>query len=128
MNKLALLLLIPIAFAVDDAGQPQGLTARITLLDGTVRTATLDGFGCSQGICSRIVMKGKNEEDRWVSFPIRSIATIEDFSAQGVVVVTKDGVRQRITLVTDFSVAYFAYPLWFQQKLDLAKMKSLQID
>ena len=125
MNKLALLLLIPVAFAVNDAGQSQGFAARITLLDGTVRTATLEGFGRPEGICSRIVMKGKNEDNQEVSFPIRSIAAIENSSAQGAVVVMKDGARQRISLVTNFRIAYLAN-LLFPQKVDLTRIKSLE--
>jgi len=125
VNKLALLLLIPVAFAVNDAGQSQGFAARITLLDGTVRTATLEGFGCPQDICSRIVMKGKNEDNQWVSFPIHRIAAIENSSAQGTVVVMKDGARQRISLVTNFRIAYLAN-LLFPQKVDLTRIKSLE--
>ena len=126
MNKLALLLLIPVAFAVNDAGQSQGFAARITLPDGTVGTATLEGFGCPQDICSRIVMKGKNEDNQWVSFPIHSIAAIENSSTQGtMVVMMKDGARQRISLVTNFRIAYLAN-LLFPQKVDLTRIKSLE--
>jgi len=35
-----------------------GLTAKITLPDGTTRVARLEGVGCNNAICSRVAIKG----------------------------------------------------------------------
>ena len=60
---LAAAVLAPVTIATKAAEAPSeghrtGLTAKITLRDGTIRTATLDGLGCTAAICSRTVVKG----------------------------------------------------------------------
>src|SRR6266849_2438957 len=101
------LLLVPIAFAMKQDGgldsQVQqahlsGFTARITMPDGTVRMARLEGLGCSVSICSRVAVKGKASNDSSVRFWLDSIAAIKDTTENGALLVMKDGTEQRLAL------------------------------
>ncbi len=82
-----------------------GLTARITMSDGTIRTATFEGVGCSSSICSRIAIKGKANGTP-VTTRLDSIAAIRDATADSALLVLKDGTTRRLTLVNDFRVIY----------------------
>ena len=142
MNKTLLrkswipaLLLVPVAFAMKEAGAADapgqqahlsGLTARITLPDGTVQMAKLEGLGCSQSICSRVAIKGKATNNALTSFWLDGIAAIKDTTETGALLVMKDGTGQRISLITDFRVLYLANQSRSPEKLDLTKIKSLE--
>jgi hypothetical protein len=68
---LTAVLLSPATFFVRGASEPfedrqghlSGLTARITMADGTSRIAKLEGMGCSASICSRTAVKSKAESE-----------------------------------------------------------------
>jgi hypothetical protein len=122
------LLLIPAAFATQEnrQGHLSGLTARITLADGTIRTATIEGLGCSEAICSRVAIKGKADGDSLVSFWLDSIAAIRDTTGQDVLIVMKSGAAPRVSLVRDFRVLYLTNRTLSLEKLDLGKIKSLE--
>jgi hypothetical protein len=134
MSCIVGLLLIPGAFAMKEAStaDPQakqhlsGLTARITLRDGTIRMAKLEGLGCSASICSRVAIKGKADGDLLVSFWLDSIAVIKETTDKDALLVMKNGAQQRLSLVTDFRVLYLANRFPSAEKLDLAKINSLE--
>lgn len=135
MSCIAGLLLIPGAFAMKEASTPEpqdkqhlsGLTARITLRDGTIRMAKLEGLGCSASMCSRVAIKGKTDGDSLVSFWLDSVAAIKDTTEKEALLVMKDGTERRISLVTDFRVLYLANRFLSAEKLDLAKVKLLEL-
>src|SRR5580704_16656370 len=87
--SLAVALLAPVTFALRGASEPSedrqghqsGLTARITMADGTGRMARLEGVGCSASICSRTAIKSKAENDSLVKSWLDSIAAIRDTTA-----------------------------------------------
>jgi hypothetical protein len=123
---ISALLLVPVAFAMKEAGAADapgrqahlsGLTARITLPDGTVQIAKLEGLGCSQSICSRVAIKGKASNNSLASFWLDRIAAIKDTTENGALLVMKDGTGQRISLANQSRSP---------EKLDLTKIKSLE--
>jgi hypothetical protein len=130
----AALLLLPGAFAVKserpdlDGGQAHrsGPEARITLPDGTARTATLQGLGCTASICSRVAIKGQARDGSEVKFWLDNIAAINDINENGALVLMKDGTAQRIRLITDFRVLYLGNQSNRSEKLDLTRIKSLE--
>jgi hypothetical protein len=132
--SLAVALLAPVTFALRGASEPSedrlghqsGLTARITMADGTSRMARLNGVGCSASICSRTVIKSKAENDALVKTWLDSIAAIRDTTATDALFVLKDGTARRLSLVTDFRVLYLANRLGGTEKLDLAKVTSVE--
>lgn len=111
------------AFTMNSAS---GLTAKITLPDGAVRTARLQGVGCSLSICSRTILKAKYERDPLVSTPLDTIATIRETTANDAVFTLRDGAVRRMSLVKDFRVLYLANPGGGTEKLDLAKVKAVE--
>jgi hypothetical protein len=132
--SLAVALLSPVTFAVRGASEPpedrqghvSGLTARITMADGTSRMAKLEGMGCSASIRSRTVIKSKAESESLVKTWLDSIAAIRDTTPGDALFVLKDGSARRLSFVTDFRVMYLANRLGGTEKLDLAKIKSVE--
>jgi hypothetical protein len=105
-----------------------GLTARITLSDGTTRTATFEGVGCSSSICSRIAIKGK-ANGAAVTTRLDSIAAIRDVTPDAALLVLKDGTTRRLTLIDDFRVIYLDHRSGSgkkEEKLDLARTRSVE--
>ena len=102
-----------------------GLTARITMSDGTTRTATFEGVGCSSSICSRVAVKGKANGPP-VTTRLDSIAAISGATADSALLVLKDGTTRRLTLLNDFRVIYLDNRAGGAEKLDLARTRSVE--
>ena len=135
MSCIAAALLAPIAFTVSGAGEPpsvedaghlSGLMAKITLLNGATRTVKLEGVGCPVSICSRTAIKGKSERDSLVRTWLDSLAAIQDTTVDSALFVMKDGTAQRRSLVKNFRVLYLANGLGWTEKVDLAKIQSIE--
>lgn len=108
------------------AGHLSGLMAKLTLPDGATRTVTLEGVGCSINICSRTIIKGKASGDSLVGTRLDTIAAIKDTGGYTALLVLQDGTQRRISLVRDFRVLYIANQSGGIEKLDLAKIKSIE--
>lgn len=104
-----------------------GLMARVALHNGTYRTVTLDGFGCSAAICSRVFVEGRTGEGSAAKIWIDGLSAIRDITANSAVFVMKDGTQQRLSLITDFRVLYMQEGSSKPQKLDLSNVQSLQM-
>ena len=110
-----------------DAGQHlSGLPTRITFRDGSVRTASLQGLGCTASICSRVAMKGKAKDDSWLRFWLDGISSIRAISPSDAVLVMKNGAEQRIALVPDFRVLYLGERYGKPEKLDLTAVEAIE--
>lgn len=105
-----------------------GLTARVTLPDGTYRTVTLDGFGCSAAICSRVFVAGRTSDGSAATIWLDRLSAIRDITANSALFVMKDGTQQRLSLITDFRVLYLQEGSSKPQKLDLSNVQSLQME
>ena len=88
--------------------------------------ARIDGVGCAASICSRTVIKSKTDREPLVKTWLDSIAAIRDTTASDALFVLKDGTARRLSFVTDFRVLYLANRLGGTEKLDLAKLKSVE--
>jgi len=95
------------------------------MFDGTVRTATFEGVGCSSSICSRVAIKGKANGTP-VTTRLNSIAAIRDVNADSALLVLKDGTTRRLTLINDFRVIYLDNRSAGGEKLDLARTRSVE--
>jgi hypothetical protein len=134
ISFIAAALLFPVTFAMRGASEPDqagqrhvsDLIARITMADGSSRTARLEGVGCSQSICSRTAIKGKAGAESLVRTWLDSIAAIRDTTANDALFVLKDGTERRLSLVADFRVLYVASRFSGTEKLDLAKVRSVE--
>ena len=98
------------------------------MFDGTTRTATFEGVGCSASICSRVAIKGKANGTA-ITTRLDSIAAIKDVTADSALLVLKDGTTRRLTLVNDFRVIYLdnrSDGEKKEEKLDLARTRSVE--
>jgi hypothetical protein len=103
-----------------------GLTAKITMRDGTTRTATFEGVGCSASICSRVAIKGNKADGTPFTTRLDSIAVIRDTTTSGARLVLKDGTTQPLALINDFRVIYLDNRSSSAEKLDLSQVKSVE--
>ena len=104
-----------------------GLTARIALPDGTYQTVTLDGFGCTAAICSRVFVEGRTDDGTVAKIWIDGLSAIRDITTNSALFVMKDGTQQRLSLITDFRVLYLQEGSAKPRRLDLSKVRSLQM-
>src|SRR5262245_42527029 len=89
----------------DNASPPahlSGLMAKITLLNGAAETVTLDGIGCTESICSRVLIKGKTAKNGLVEMWFDSIVAIRDIRDGEALFLLKDHSAQRLSLISDF--------------------------
>jgi len=96
------------------------------MADGSKRVARLEGVGCSASICSRTLIKGRAGRETLVKTWLDSIAAIKDTTVDDALFLLKDGTERRMYLLTDFRVLYLEDPLGGSEKLDLAKVKSVE--
>jgi hypothetical protein len=107
-------------------GHLTGVTAQLTLRDGTVQPVKLEGVGCPQGICSRTAIHGKAGAEPDVRAWLDSLAAIRDITATEALFVGKDGTTRRMSLLYDFRVLYLANYLGGPDKIDLSKLRSVE--
>jgi hypothetical protein len=93
--------------------------------DGTTRTATFEGVGCSASICSRVAFKGK-AGGTLITTRLDSLAAIRGATADTALLVLKDGTTRRLTLINDFRVIYLDNRSGGAEKLDLARTRSVE--
>ena len=107
-------------------GHQSGLMARVIFLDGTDRVIKLDGVGCSESMCSRVFIRSTGEGGEPLRTWFDSIASVQHSSANDALLVMRNGTEQRITLVPDFRVFYVSNSAGRQERLDLARIRSLE--
>ena len=107
--------------------QPSGPTAKVTLADGATQIARIDGIGCTESICSTVLMKAKSAGNTVVEVRFDSLAAIRDIRQNDALFVAKDHSERRLTFLSDFRVLYLARSGGARQKIDLAKIKSVEI-
>ena len=103
------------------------MMAKVVSADGTSRTVRLEGVGCTESMCSRVFIRSKGESGAPLRTWFDSIASIKDATATDALFVMKDGTERRHTLVTDFRVLYVLNPNGRTEKLDLTKIRSLEL-
>jgi len=107
-------------------GHHSGLLATVTAADGTIRTVKLEGVGCSASMCSRSLIKIKNERNSVESVWLDRISEIRETTDTNALFLMRDGAQRRLSLVTDFRVLYLGSGPGSPAKLDLGKVRSLQ--
>jgi len=103
-----------------------GMMARVVSADGTSRTVRLEGWGCTESMCSRVFIRSKRENGVPLRTWFDSIASIKDATAADALFVMKDGTERRLAFVSDFRVFYVSNRIGLTEKLDLAKIRSIE--
>jgi hypothetical protein len=109
------------------SGHSAGLTATITLLNGTTRTIKLDGVGCSVSICSRVFITGKDQRNSDTRIWLDTLSAIKEITGNRALFVLSDGTAQQLSLLPDFRVIYVANQNGGTERIDLSKIKSLDV-
>ena len=129
---IAMILVIP-AFTSGGASLPSqveghrsGMMAKVVSADGTSRTVRLEGVGCTESMCSRVFIRSTGETGAPLRTWFDSIALIKDVTSTDALFVMKDGTERRLGFETDLRVLYVSSRNDGTQKLDLAKIRSLE--
>jgi hypothetical protein len=104
-----------------------GLMASVHFADGSSQIVRINGIGCTESLCSTVLMKAKTETNRVVEIWFDSIAAIRDIRQNEAVFVGKDSSQRRLTFVPDFRVLYVSNTDGAIKKIDLANIKSLEM-
>jgi hypothetical protein len=113
----------------DDPAHKSSLRAFLTMTDGTTRTVTLQGVGCSIGMCSRVRAKDLNANNLWLD----GLASVSDVSqnTDGPVTATfkfKDGEEHQAAIVALNRVLYVKGHFGSSKKLDLAVVTKIDFE
>jgi hypothetical protein len=100
-------------------GHRSSLYLRVTAVDGTQRTITLEGVGCKESMCSRVVVGCVKTEGPWLDSltSIRNIIPNHDGSVN-VTFRFRNGGESKASVVSNNRVLYVD-GLWRTKKLDL---------
>jgi hypothetical protein len=116
--------------AVDNReGHRSSLRARVTMADGTARTITLQGVGCTEGICSRVRARDLKAENVWLD-GLASIRAISD-EANGpvrAVLSFKNGTERQASIMTGNRVLYIDGRFGRTEKLDLGRVAKIDFE
>lgn len=107
-------------------GHRSGLMARVISADGTSRTVRLEGVGCSESMCSRVFLRGNSQSGAPSQTWLDSIVSIKAATGNDAWFAMRDGTERRLTFLPSFRVLYVSTPSGRREKLDLAKIRSLE--
>jgi len=107
-------------------GHRSGMMAKIVSADGTTRTVRLEGWGCTESMCSRVFIRSNSENRAPLRTWFDSIAAIKDATAADALFVMKDGTERRLPFVPEYRVLYVSNRIGLTEKVDLAKIQSIE--
>jgi hypothetical protein len=113
----------------DDARHRSSLRATLTSVDGTARTVTLEGVGCSISMCSRARAKDTNKEDVWFD----GLSSVHRISHDGhgpvqAILKFRDGTERQASIVEGNRVLYIRDGFRKTEKLDLASVTRIDFE
>jgi len=106
---------------------PAPFVARLSLTDGTSRTVSLQGVGCSETLCSRAAVRSRIEGDPRVTRTfLDTIAVIKDITRDSALFVFKDRTERRQSVIADNRILYLVNQNGGEAKIDLARVTSIE--
>jgi hypothetical protein len=107
----------------DDVRHRSSLRATVTSVDGTARTVTLEGVGCSISMCSRVRAKDTNKDNVWLD----GLSSVRQISNDGhgpvqAIFRFKDGAERQASIVEGNRILYIRDGFRATEKLDLASV------
>jgi hypothetical protein len=101
--------------------------AKITLANGSSRTVSLEGVGCSETLCSRVAVRSRIDGDAHVQRTrLDSLVAIRDITKDGARFVFKDGTERRLSVVAENRVLYVVNQNGDETRIDLARIASVE--
>jgi hypothetical protein len=113
----------------DDVRPRSSLRATLTTLDGTARTVTLQGVGCSISMCSRVRAKDANTDDVWLDglSSVRQISHDSHGSVQAIFRF-RNGAERQASIVEGNRILYIRDGFRRTEKLDLASLGRIDFE
>jgi len=110
-------------------GHRSSLRARVTMADGTARTITLQGVGCTESLCSRVRARDMKAESVWLD----GLASVREIShnADGpvkAVFTFKDGSERQTSIIRWHRILYVEGRFGRTEKLDLASVTRIDFE
>jgi hypothetical protein len=107
-------------------GHRTSLRTKLTMLDGTQRTVSLQGVGCNESMCSRVVLGCVRSESLWLD----SLASARNISpdTNGTIKAVfdfKNGGKTAASILQNNRVLYVS-GLWHNEKLDLGSLTRIE--
>jgi len=107
-------------------GHQSSLRARVTMADGTTRTITLQGVGCTESLCSRVRARDVKADTVWLD----GLASVSEISnnpddSVGAVFASKDGSERQTSIPALNRVFYIQGRFGRTEKLDLASLTKI---
>jgi hypothetical protein len=101
----------------------------LTTVDGTARTVTLQGVGCSISMCSRVRAKDATNDDVWLDglSSVRQISHDSHGSVQAIFRF-RNGAERQASLVEGNRILYIRDGFRSTEKLDLASLTSIDFE
>jgi hypothetical protein len=129
VGTLCLLSSVSVARPHTDAAHRSALPVTLTLADGTERTATLQGVGCTDAMCSRVRAQDSRSDSIWLD-GLAGVRQISD-GASGplrVVLAFKDGTERASSIAETNRVLYLTDQSGHRRTVDLASLKRIDFD
>ncbi len=120
---------LPLPAVDNHEGHRSSLLARVTMTDGTARTITLQGVGCSEAICSRVRVMDLRADSVWLD----GLASIREIShnADGpvkAVFTFKDGSERPTSIIRLHRVLYIDGRFGRTEKLNLGSVAKIDFE
>ena len=112
---------------IEEKGHRSSLTAKLTLLNGNSRMVTVEGVGCTAGMCSRVSLNSGKLGDPVVSRTwLDGISAIKDANKDDALFVFRDGSERRLSVVPLNRVLYVKNASGGDEKISLAMVRALE--
>jgi hypothetical protein len=110
----------------DYQGHRSSLRAKVTMADGTARSITIQGVGCTISMCSRVRARDIQADSVWLD----GLASVREIShdADGpvkAVLKFRDGAERQASIVAGNRVLYVAGRFGSTEKLDLGRVSRI---
>ena len=108
---------------------PAGHMIRIVPRNGPAHVESLDGIGCTEAICSRVLVRALVEDDEGTAvqqIPFDSIAGIEMVGGGDARIRSIDGTARRVIVAADNRVLYLIDGAGRTKTLDLGHVISIE--
>jgi len=102
---------------------------RLRLKDGSSKIVRLDGVGCNESICSRVVVNSRTVGDVIANRTrFDDIAAIREICDDTALFVFKDGTKRRVSVVPDNRVLYVIASGGRPQNIGLRDVQAVDFD
>ena len=110
-------------------GHRSSLRAMLTMSDGSARTVTLQGVGCTANICSRVRALDVNSESVWLD-GIDSVHAISSKADGAVTAILRfrNGTERQVSIIQAHRILYVGERFGRVEKLDLTRVARIDFD